>query len=164
MELVRPWNNEQCATFIISLEGEIANLLFMLLKDRYINKINQAIDSFGSISEETKGKVIIKFHSLLKARIIKPEKGKNWVKGYLEKTFDEVDFIDDLFADYPLADVSANAVQTEMDILTDTVVKHLKSRSFMKNIDTLRAELVELIVNYPVDAAMVLIFLLSEKK
>ncbi len=162
MKLERPWSNEKISNFIVCLEGEVANLLFMLLKDRDISKVNKAMDSFSGKSEEIRGQVIIKFHSLLNARIIKPDKGKDWVKGYLEKTFDEVEFLDELLDDYPLADVSVTDVKTEMEILTDTVVNHLKTRTFMKNVDNLRAQLVEYIVQYPVDAAMVLLFLLKK--
>jgi flagellar motor switch protein FliG len=162
MKLELPWPGKKAAVLILSLEGEVANLLFMLLKDDVINVINENMDNVGSPSEQEKGEVILGFHSLLKARVMKPDKGKAYAKGYLQKTFDKVEFIDKLFDDYPLADISASTVKTEMDIVTETVVNSLKKKSFFSSIDSLRAELVELIVKYPVDAAMILTFLIKE--
>jgi len=156
-----PWDARKAAILMITLEGEIANLLFTLLTDNVISRINDAMDLLGTPSESDKSEVIIQFNALLNTRIIKETEGKDYARGYLEKTYKETTFFENLFEDYPLANVSVYKVQSEMEVLQNTVVKNLKSKIYLKSIDQLRSEMAAKIVQYPVDAAMVLSFLLK---
>lgn len=159
-----PWSNEKAAKLILLLEGGIANLIFMLLKNKHINSINSEMDKIAQPKDDEKGEIIIQFHSLLKTRLLCSSEGKKYAKGYLEKTFDNTDFFDSLIKSYPVAEVDVYDLKAEMDILKDTVIKNMQNKSYFSNIDDLKVELSSLIVDNPVDAAMVLIFLLDYQK
>mgnify|MGYP001287994974 FL=1 len=159
-----PWEARKAAILVVSLEAEIASLLFMLLKERTIDTINRAMDVLNTPSEEEKSEVIIQYNALLNTRIIKETEGKDYARGYLEKTYSNTGFMEKLIEDTPLANASVYQIQAEMEVLQNTVIKNLKSKVFLKSVDQLRAELAAKIVQYPVDAAMVLTFLLQEQK
>lgn len=159
-----PWEARKAAILVVSLEAEIASLLFMLLKERTIDTINRAMDVLNTPSEEEKSEVIIQYNALLNTRIIKETEGKDYARGYLEKTYSDIGFMEKLLEDTPLANANVYQIQAEMEVLQNTVIKNLKSKIFLKSVDQLRAELAAKIVQYPVDAAMVLTFLLQEQK
>jgi flagellar motor switch protein FliG len=161
MKLILPWQDTKAATLILSLEGEVANLIFMLLQDKHITAINNGMDKINPSDTDLKAEVIVCFLNLLKSRIISATEGKSYALGYLGKIFDEADFIDKLLDERKLSSASYLEVKSEMQILEKTVVQNVLSKSYMFKTDELRAELVKTIVNYPVDAAMVLTFLLE---